>query len=133
MKYQHVVDIVLLNVTVNLADSVLKQCDSSTLTIAIKENNMKYTYTLITLLSALLIASISFAGYHYDGHGWMMSTWDMTEMDSNQDKMLSFEEYSDSYQKSLSESFNMIDTNQDGMIDESEWTKILEVHGVMTN
>jgi hypothetical protein len=124
---------VLLNVTVNLADSVLKQCDSSTLTIAIKENNMKYTYTLITLLSALLIASISFAGYHYDGHGWMMSTWDMTEMDSNQDKMLSFEEYSDSYQKSLSESFNMIDTNQDGMIDESEWTKILEVHGVMTN
>ncbi|MGA9536715.1 MAG: hypothetical protein WBR24_12470 [Desulfobacterales bacterium] len=94
---------------------------------------MKYTYTLITLLSALLIASISFAGYHYDGHGWMMSTWDMTEMDSNQDKMLSFEEYSDSYQKSLSESFNMIDTNQDGMIDESEWTKILEVHGVMTN
>jgi Ca2+-binding EF-hand superfamily protein len=47
--------------------------------------------------------------------------------------MLSLEEYSDSYQKSLSESFNMIDTNQDGMIDEGEWTKILEVHGVMTN
>ena len=94
---------------------------------------MKYTYTLITLLSALLITSISFAGYHYDDHGWMMSTWAMTEMDSNQDKMLSLEEYSDSYQKSLSESFNMIDTNQDGMIDEGEWTKILEVHGVMTN
>jgi hypothetical protein len=113
LKYEHVIDIVFLNVTVNLADSVLKQCDGSTLTIAIKENNMKYTYTLITLLSALLIASISFAGYHYDGHSWMMSTWDMTEMDSNQDKMMSLEEYSDSYQKSLSESFNMIDTNQD--------------------
>jgi hypothetical protein len=128
-----VIDIVLLSVTVNLADSVLKQCDSSTLNIAIKENNMKYTYTLITLLSALLIASISFAGYQYNGHGCMMSTWDMTEMDSNQDKMLSLEEYSDSYQESLSKSFNMIDSNQDGMIDENEWNKILEVHGVMTN
>jgi hypothetical protein len=34
-------------------------------------------------------------------------------MESNQDKMSSLEEYSDSYQKCLSESFNMIDTNQD--------------------
>jgi len=94
---------------------------------------MKYTYTLMTLLSALLIAPISFAGHHYDGHGCMMSTWDMTEMDSNQDNMLSLEEYSDGHQESLSKSFDMIDTNQDGMIDGSEWTKILEVHGVMTN
>ncbi|MEN8808865.1 MAG: hypothetical protein ABF291_15420 [Desulfobacterales bacterium] len=94
---------------------------------------MKSTYFIMTLLSAILIASISFAGYHYDGHGCKMSTWDMTEMDINQDNMLSLEEYSDSYQESLSKSFNMIDTNQDGMIDEGEWTKILEVHGVMTN
>jgi len=94
---------------------------------------MKYTYTLITLLSVLLVASISFAGYHYDGHGCMMSTWDMTEMDSNQDNMLSLEEYSDGYQESLKKSFTMIDSNQDGMIDEDEWAKILEVHGVMTN
>ena len=94
---------------------------------------MKSTYFIMTLLSAILIASISFAGYHNDGHGCKMSTWDMTEMDINQDNMLSLEEYSDSYQESLSKSFNMIDTNQDGMIDEGEWTKILEVHGVMTN
>ena len=94
---------------------------------------MKFNYFIVTLLSALLIASISFAGYHYDGHGCMMSTWDMTEMDINQDNMLSLEEYSDSYKESLSKSFNMIDTNQDGLVDESEWAKILEVHGVKTN
>ena len=93
---------------------------------------MKFNYFLVALLSALLIAPISFAGYHYDGHGCMMSTWDMTEMDSNQDSILSLEEYRDSYKESLSKSFNMIDTNQDGMVDESEWTKILEVHGVKT-
>ena len=63
----------------------------------------------------------------------MMSTWDMTEMDSNQDKMLSLEEYSDGYQESLSKSFDMIDTNQDGMVDEKEWNEIRDIHGVMTN
>ena len=93
---------------------------------------MKSTYFIMTLISAILIASISFAGYHYN-HGCMMSTWDMTEMDTNQDSMLSFEEYSDSHQESLSESFNIIDTNQDGVVDKDEWTKIREIHGVMTN
>ena len=94
---------------------------------------MKYTFFFVTLLSAILIASITFAGYQYDGHGCMMSTWDMTEMDSNQDNMLSLEEYSDSCQESLSKGFNMIDTNQDGMVDEGEWNEILKIHGVMTN
>ena len=94
---------------------------------------MKYTFFFVTLFSAILIASITFAGYHYDGHGCMMSTWDMTEMDSNQDNMLSLEEYSDSYQESLSKGFNMIDTNQDGMVDKGEWNEILKIHGVMTN
>jgi len=93
---------------------------------------MKSTYFIVTLISAILIASVSFAGYHYN-HGCMMSTWDMTEMDTNQDSMLSFEEYSDSHQESLSESFNIIDTNQDGVVDKDEWTKIREIHGVMTN
>jgi Ca2+-binding EF-hand superfamily protein len=62
-----------------------------------------------------------------------MSTWDMTEMDSDRDNMLSFEEYSDSYQESLNKSFNMIDTNQDGIVDKSEWDAILNIHGIMTN
>jgi hypothetical protein len=66
--------------------AVVNQCGSSTLTQTIKENTMKSTYFFMMLLSAILIASISFAGYHYDGHGCMMSTWDMTEMDSNQDQ-----------------------------------------------
>lgn len=57
----------------------------------------------------------------------------MTEMDTNQDEVLSFEEYSDSYQESLSESVKIIDSNQDGMVDKDEWTKIREIHGIMTN
>ena len=93
---------------------------------------MKSAYFLITLLSAILIASISFAGYHYN-HGCMMSTWNMEELDASQDGVLSFEEYSDSHKESLSESFNIIDTNQDGVVDKDEWTKIREIHGVMTN
>jgi hypothetical protein len=87
----------------------------------------------MTLLSAILIASISFAGYNNAGHGCMLSTWNMTEMDTDQDEVLSFEEYSDSYQESLSESFKIIDTNQDGMVDKDEWNKLREIHGIMNN
>ena len=80
------IDKVLLKIADKLFVAVVNQCGSSTLNQTIKENTMKSTYFFMMLLSAILIASISFAGYHYDGHGCMMSTWDMTEMDSNQDQ-----------------------------------------------
>jgi len=86
IQYQRAIDKVLFKFADKLFVAVVNQCGSSTLTQTIKENTMKSTYFFMMLLSAILIASISFAGYHYDGHGCMMSTWDMTEMDSNQDQ-----------------------------------------------
>jgi Ca2+-binding EF-hand superfamily protein len=54
----------------------------------------------------------------------------MNEMDANQDKTLSFEEYRDSQTKQLRAGFDMIDSNKDGVISEEEWHTFLNVHGV---
>jgi Ca2+-binding EF-hand superfamily protein len=88
---------------------------------------------MLTFLAALLISSVAIAGHHYGGHGHMMPSWNMTEMDTDQDGFLTFDEFSDTYQKKLRGDFDMIDENEDGLIDKDEWTKLMEVHGVMTN
>ena len=93
---------------------------------------MKSTYFIMTLISAILIASVSFAGYHYN-HGCKMSTWDMTEMDTDGSGSLSFDEYSDAHKKGLRGGFDMIDENKDGEIADDEWQNFLEVHGMTTN
>ena len=94
---------------------------------------MKTTYYITTFLAALLIFSVAYAGHHYSGHGHMTNSWNMTEMDTDQDGFLTFDEFSYTPQKQLRGDFDMIDENEDGMIDKDEWTKLLEAHGVMTN
>jgi Ca2+-binding EF-hand superfamily protein len=64
------------------------------------------------------------------GHGSSMPSWNMNEMDANQDRTLSFEEYRDSQTKQLRAGFDMIDSNKDGSISEDEWNTFLNVHGV---
>lgn len=77
-----------------------------------------------------LIAPHAWAGHHYKGHGGMMPSWNMSELDANQDKTLSFEEYRDSQTKQLRAGFDMIDSNSDGVISEDEWNTFLNLHGV---
>lgn len=88
-------------------------------------------------LSAIIIAAFLFlpsswawAGHHYTGQGSSMPFWNMNEMDANQDRTLSFEEYRDSQTKQLRAGFDMIDSNKDGAISEDEWNTFLNVHGV---
>ena len=94
---------------------------------------MKNYIFISVLFFVLLIASVTFAGHHYHGHGCIMSSWDMTEMDTNEDGILSFDEYSNPHRKVLRSGFDMIDENKDGSIDQNEWRKLLEVHGMKTD
>jgi Ca2+-binding EF-hand superfamily protein len=89
----------------------------------------------IALFATLLLtASIVFAGHHYHGygHGCMVSSWDMTEMDTNQDGSLSFDEFSGARMEQLRAAYDMIDANKDGIIDDAEWKNLLRVHGMDT-
>jgi hypothetical protein len=60
----------------------------------------------------------------------MMNSWDMTEMDTNKDGSLSFDEFAESSRKQLRGGFDMIDTDGDGLISSDEWAAFLEVHGM---
>lgn len=92
---------------------------------------MDLKYFFITLVTLSLIgSSLAFAGNYYHGHGFMMPSGNMNEMDSDQSGTLSFSEYVDSQQKKLRAGFDMIDSNKDGEIDADEWNAFLEVHGV---
>jgi hypothetical protein len=91
--------------------------------------SFKLSAIIITVF-LFLTSSLALAGHHYKGHGSAMPSWNMNEMDANQDKTLSFEEYRDSQTKQLRAGFDMIDSNKDGVISEEEWHTFLNVHGV---
>ncbi len=94
---------------------------------------MKTTINIAVLLSALLITSVAFAGYNHYGHGSMMSSWDMTEMDANEDGSLSFEEFIAVQLKNLRGGYDLIDEDNDGMISSDEWSNFLDIHGMNNN
>jgi hypothetical protein len=81
----------------------------------------------------LLSASLAFAGHHYHGKNYMMPSWDMNEMDGDRDGKLTFDEFSRTRLEQLRTGYNMIDTNNDGLVDANEWNDFLNVHGVKTN
>ena len=68
----------------------------------------------------------SMAGHHYHGCGYMR---DMSDLDSNEDGIITFDEYSAPYIKKHQSAFGMLDTNNDDLIDQDEWDKFLEMHG----
>lgn len=79
----------------------------------------------IILITPLTVA----AGHHYHGAHCMGKSWDMSTMDTDQDRILTFEEYSQEKLDHLRKGFDRIDTNGDNLIDEAEWKAIREAHG----
>jgi hypothetical protein len=85
---------------------------------------------LMVFLVGLALPLSALAGNHYHGHGCMLISWDMTDMDRNGDGELSFEEYvAPSVEKQRS-GFDMIDADKSGYIDLEEWRVLLEAHGI---
>ena len=93
---------------------------------------MRKTKIAALLLAGLLISTLAIAG-HYHGHGYMMPTWDMNEMDADGNGSLTFDEYMNPYKEKMRSGFDMIDVNNDGEIGADEWKKFLEVHGMSTS
>ena len=80
---------------------------------------------LMLLLPALTLAGHGYHGHGYYGHGNMMKSWDMNALDTDNDKALTFEEYSENHRKQLRAGFDMIDADKDGVISVEEWKTFL--------
>ena len=94
---------------------------------------MKLRNLLIMALFAMLLAPLTVtAGHHYHGGHCMGKDWDMSAIDADQDRTLSFDEYSQRSLDHLRKGFDRIDTNGDNLIDEAEWEAIREAHGIMS-
>lgn len=81
-------------------------------------------------VSGILVGTLvtgSIAGHNYHGYGMKMS--EMSEIDSNEDGAVTFEEFSAPTFDKLKSGFNMLDTNGDEKISGEEWDEFLKVHG----
>ncbi len=84
---------------------------------------------IILMASLMLLAgsiSTSIAGHHYHGCGGMR---DMTEMDRNEDGEITLEEFSARQMEKQKNAFDMLDMDNNGVIDSTEYEKFMEVHG----
>lgn len=85
---------------------------------------------IILALAAFALPAVPFAAHHGGSHGCTMSSWDMTELDADQDGEISFEEYTAPHTEKIRSGFDMIDSNGDGVVSELEWDELLDAHGV---
>ncbi len=87
--------------------------------------------TLITLaVSGILAGTLvngAIAGHNYHGYGMKMT--EMSEIDSNEDGVVTFEEFSAPTVDKLKSGFKMLDTNGDEKISSEEYDEFLRVHG----
>ncbi len=67
------------------------------------------------------------AGHSYHGYGMQMT--EMSAIDSNEDDMITFEEFSAPTIERLKSGFGMLDSDNDGKINKEEWDEYLRVHG----
>ena len=77
---------------------------------------------------ALFIGALTTANAGHPGHS--MFSADISQMDTNNDGMVSFEEYSAFHTEQMRWSFNALDIDNDGSISADEWETFLKMHGV---
>jgi len=87
-------------------------------------------YLIIVAVIAFSLPVVSFSAHHTGGGGCTMSSWEMTELDADNDGEISFEEYTAPHTEKLRSGFDMIDSNGDGVVSELEWDELLDAHGV---
>ncbi len=72
----------------------------------------------------------SIAGHYHHGCGHM---GDMSAMDSNQDGLITFDEFSAPHMKKYKRVFELLDKDGDEVINEDEMNEFMEVHGYDKN
>jgi len=88
------------------------------------------TLMILLMSSFMLFAGLvsgSIAGHNY--HGYSMKMSEMSEIDSNNDGKITFDEFSAPTTEKLKSGFEMLDTNSDEVISKEEWDEFLRVHG----
>jgi hypothetical protein len=86
---------------------------------------------LATVIVTGGLLGVSMAGHHYHGyHGCGMGMSQMSELDGDQNGVITLEEFSAPQMERLTSAFKMLDTNNDNVIDQSEWNEFLKVHGI---
>ena len=88
---------------------------------------------VVAAFFALVPPSLTIAGHHYGGHGCMTKNWDMTALDTDNDGVLTFDEFTAPNLKKWRSGFDMIDTNSDGEIGVDEWNEFKEAHGMKSD
>ena len=83
--------------------------------------------TLLALFSVAGFVGGSFAGHGHHSYGMKMN--EMSELDSNNDNSITFDEFSAPTVERLKSGFKMLDTNNDEVISKEEWDEFLRVHG----
>ena len=93
--------------------------------------NIKVSWVALTLtIFALSLPSLTLAGHHYGFHGYGGMVWDMAALDTDNDGVLTFEEFMAPNVTKWRSGFGMIDTNDDGQVGVDEWDAFLDVHGM---
>ena len=82
----------------------------------------------IMLFAGLLNSSI--AGHHYHGCSYM---GDMSAMDSNQDGLITFDEFSAPHMEKYKRAFDMLDADNDEVISKEEMDDFNKIHGFDKN
>ena len=95
---------------------------------------IKHILILASLL-ALALPAVTLAGHHYGGGNCggpcgMTRNWNMTEMDTDGNGELNFDEFTAPNLKRWRYNFDMIDADKNGSISSDEWKALLEAHGV---
>jgi hypothetical protein len=85
------------------------------------------TITFGAMFLVAVVVSVSVAGYGY--HGNCSGMGDMSRLDSDTDDKLTFDEFSAPQMDRLKSAFNMLDTDNDGVISRAEYNEFLKVHG----
>ena len=79
---------------------------------------------------ALTLPAHALAAHYCHGHGDMTMVWDMSALDTDNDGVLSFDEFIAPNLEKWRSGFGMIDTNGDGEVGAHEWDEFLGVHGM---
>ena len=89
----------------------------------------KINIMIMTIAMVLFgMSGFSLAGHHYHGCGYMKIS-EMSELDTDNDGFMSFEEFSAPKMEKYRSWFNAIDTDGDGSLSQEEWDAFRNAHG----
>jgi len=97
---------------------------------------MNKKFFLVTAIALLMMVPVFVIAGHYNGyhggHGYGLKSWNMEDLDTDNDGVVNFDEFKAPSVKMWQSGFDSVDDNRDGVIDNNEWKALQEMHGVTT-